>query len=146
MIRMRTGKPGQGGCAVGLGLAMLLSTLLSGCAAPGALPRGAPERQPLPPWVAVLPADRDSAQAMLRLVAERRAALEVEWAQRESDCTQRFLVNPCLNALRLDRLAAGRQFGELELVARQVLRDEAARDRNQREAERLARDPAQLLP
>jgi hypothetical protein len=143
---MRTGKPGQGGCAVGLGLALLVSTLISGCAAPRLSSNEAPERQPLPPWVAVLPTDSDSAQAMLRLVAERRAALEVEWAQRESDCTRRFLVNPCLNALRLDRLAAGRQFGELELAARQVLRDEAARDRNQREAERLAKDPAPRLP
>jgi colicin import membrane protein len=100
-----------------------------------------PDRQPLPPSVAVLPPGREGALQMLQLVAERRSAFEVEWAQRERDCYRRFLVNPCLNTLRLDRLAAERQFDALAVGARQALRDDAARERNRREAERMAREP-----
>jgi colicin import membrane protein len=86
------------------------------------------------------PVDRASAQATLAQVAERRAELQREWAQRELECKRAFFVNPCLGTLRRDRLTAEQQLRQLELAAQQTLRDLAARDRNQREADRLARE------
>jgi colicin import membrane protein len=123
-----------------------LSTALAAAVPPWACaseltpaPRAAQEVARVVPGIEVgAPIDRQSAQAALALVAERRAAFEAEWAQRRIDCYRRFLVNPCLGDLRQDRVAAERQFEEVELAARQALRDDAAYERNRREAQRLA--------
>jgi len=80
------------------------------------------------------------AEATLQRVAERREALAREWAQRERACYRKFLVNPCLETLRLERLAAERQLEALEVAARQALREAAAIERNRREAARIAVD------
>jgi hypothetical protein len=128
----------------------LLAPLIAPGAGPGAALAGElglatvpiePDRLPLPGRLGRLPDGPVQAEDTLRRVAERRAALEREWAQRERACYLRFLVNPCLEALRLDRIAAERQFDALEVAARQAIRQAQAIERNQREASRLAIEP-----
>jgi hypothetical protein len=97
----------------------------------------------LAPDIAPLPTGTSQAEDSLRLIAQRREAHEREWRQRQRACYLRFLVNPCLEALRVDRLAAVRQFDALEFAARQALREAAATERNRREADRLANDRRQ---
>jgi hypothetical protein len=115
-----------------------------------AAPAGASELTPAPLDVRVprvdieAPTDPEAAQAALMQLAERRAALEAEWAQRRVDCHDRFLVNPCLAALRQEQHATLRQLDAVEIAARQALRDDAAYQRNLREAQRLEREQATL--
>jgi colicin import membrane protein len=107
-----------------------------------AVPPPVSDPPPLPGIDLEPPIDRASAQEVLRRVAERRAAYEIEWAQRRAECYRRFLVNPCLAELRQEQRATQRRLEAVEVAARQALREDAAYQRNLREAQRLEQERA----
>lgn len=82
----------------------------------------------------------DQARAVLEAVEQHRARLEQRWSARDQQCRTRFLVTPCLEDLRRDRLQTEDALGRIETSARARLRLDDAIARNASEASRLADD------
>ncbi len=136
MARSRADRAGQR-CRVRFGrrcwqtfvIAACLATLEAGAAPTEAL---LPEFEP----AGIVGSER--ARQALAATEAKRKELEVGWRQREYECHQRFLSNSCLTDLQADRRVAQRRLREIEVRARQAIRDDVAVDRERRVADSVA--------
>ena len=71
--------------------------------------------------------------ALTRLADTRRDYLE-GWQVRSNDCRRRIAVNKCQNELKAERQAFESKVGEIEIRARQVIRNDTLTERNSNEA------------
>lgn len=110
--------------------------LLAGCmtSAPAPASRG----RLLPEFDPATITSPPRANAALRASESARAHLEHDWRRREYECYQRWLVNRCRTLLGAERRFDEARLTEIEVHARQVLREEEALAQNRAQAEVLA--------
>ena len=96
-----------------------------------------PVSQVLPEYDPSLIQTPAQAEAALLAVDRERRRRDWEWDRRAYACYDRFLLNRCLNAVELERRTTGLRYKQIEVQARQVLRNERAYDSNLGRAERI---------
>ena len=118
-------------CLLAAGLSLLAGCMTS---APAPVSRG----RLLPEFDPVTITAPPRANAALRASESARAHLEHDWRRREYDCYQRWLVNRCRTQLAAERRFDEARLTEIEVHARQVLREDEALAQNRAQAEVLA--------
>ena len=114
--------------------------MLTGCAASGPPVAGGRLLPEFDPDTITTPV---RANLALRTSESARAHLEHDWHRREYDCYQRWLVNRCRTQLAGERRVDEARLTEIEVQARQVLREDEALAQNRAQAELLADRQAQ---